>query len=298
MADCDVCNVCDAPGNYADAKDVAQVACNVRAFGNEVFTFWRCSNCQSLHCREDVDLDRYYRAYPVKSHTFDFWARAAYGNLLRRLSRSGLRPGMSVLDFGCGPGLLVRFLSERGFSSVKGYDAHVSEFSDKGTLAQVYDCVISQDVIEHSEDPRQFLLDLVKVLKPGGFLAIGTPNAAEIDLAKAELFSLSLHPPYHRHLLSEQALLAIAEGIGFEPLARYHRFYYDTLWPTVNYRFLRGYVRRAGNVLDVAFEPPRVGLVLSSPMLWVHALFGYFYPPRSEMMVLFRRTPENPASAN
>jgi len=298
MADCDVCNVCDAPGNFADAKDVARVACNVRAFGDEIFTFWRCANCQSLHCREHVDLDRYYRAYPVKSHTLDFWARAAYGNFLQRLSRAGLSPAMSVLDYGCGPGLLVRFLSERGFPSVKGYDAHVSEFSDKGILSQKYDCVISQDVIEHAEDPRQFLLDLVKVLKPGGLLAIGTPNAAEIDLAKAELFSLSLHPPYHRHLLSEQALLGIAEGIGLEPLARYHRFYYDTLWPTVNYRFLRGYVRRAENVLDAAFEPPRVGLVLSSPMLWVHALLGYFYPPRSEMMVLFRHTPGNPASAN
>lgn len=298
MADCDVCNLCDAPGNFAESKDVAQVVCNVRAFGNEVFTFWRCPNCQSLHCREHVDLDWYYRAYPVKGHTLDFWARAAYGNFLQRLDRAGLSPSMSVLDYGCGPGLLVRYFTERGFPSVKGYDAHVSEFSDKSILAQQYDCVISQDVIEHAEDPQQFLRDLSKLLKPGGLLVIGTPNATEIDLAKAELFSLSLHPPYHRHVLSEQALLGIAERAGLKSQTRYYRFYYDTLWPTVNYRFLRGYVRRAGNVLDAAFEPPRVGLVLTSPILWAHALFGYFYPPRSEMMVLFRRVSENPASDN
>ncbi len=290
MSECEVCNVCEDPGGLAGATDVARVACNVRAFRNEIFTFWRCSNCQSLHCREDADLDRYYREYPVKGHALDFWARAAYANHLHRLKLAGLRQGMSVLDFGCGPGLLVRYLRERGFSDVNGYDAHIPEFSDRGVFARSYDCVISQDVIEHAEDPRAFLAELVRLLVPGGLLAIGTPNAAGIKLAKPELFSLSLHPPYHRHLLSEQALLAMAGKKGLTPVARYHRFYYDTLWPTVNYRFLRGYVRRAGNVLDAAFEPPQVGLVLTSPVLWFHALFGYFFPPRSEMMVVFRRT--------
>lgn len=288
MAVCEICNVCEAPGSFASASDVAQVTCNVRAFANDIFTFWRCPNCQSLHCREDADLSRYYREYPVKGHALDFWARAAYANHLHRLSLAGLRQGMSILDYGCSMGLLVRYLSERGFTAVKGYDAYVTEFSGKSILNQKYDCVISQDVIEHAEDPQAFLADIVRLLVPGGLLAIGTPNAAGIDLAQPELFSLSLHPPYHRHLLSEQALLAMAGKLGLTPVARYHRFYYDTLWPTVNYRFLRGYVGRSGNVLDAAFEPPRVGLVLTSPLLWFHALFGYFFPPRSEMMVLFR----------
>ena len=68
MAECEVCNVCGTPGKFANASEVAEVACNVRAFGNEIFTFWRCPSCQSLHCREDADLDHYYRSYPVKGH--------------------------------------------------------------------------------------------------------------------------------------------------------------------------------------------------------------------------------------
>ena len=289
MAACEKCNVCEAPGTYARARDVVQVPCNVRAFASDVFTVWRCQNCQSLHCREDAEMDRYYREYPVKGHALDFWTRAAYATYLRRLSLAGLRQGMSILDYGCSAGLLVRYLSERGFPSVKGYDAYVAEFSSKSTLTQKYDCVISQDVLEHAEDPRALFSDLVGLLAPGGLLAIGTPNASEIDLNQPELFSLSLHPPYHRHLLSEQALLIMASKLGLTPVARYHRFYYDTPWPTVNYRFLRGYVRRSGNVLDAAFEPPRAGIVFTSPTLWFHALFGYFFPPRSEMMILFRQ---------
>ena len=293
MTECVRCNVCETPGEFAGAREIGRVRCNVRAFKDAIFTFWRCSSCGSLHCREDADLDMYYRNYPVKVHALDFWARAAYANLLERLRRAGLRRSMSVLDFGCGPGLLVRFLAERGYASVNGYDAHVAQFSDTKILDRTYDCIISQDVIEHFDNPREFLANLVRLLSPGGMLAIGTPDGAEIDLGDPERFSLSLHPPYHRHLLSAQALLAMASQLGLEPVAQYRRFYYDTLWPTVNYRFLRGYVRRAGNVLDAAFEPPHIWLVLTSPVLWFHALFGYFFPPRSEMMVLFRRKVED-----
>lgn len=289
MAECIRCNVCDAPGDFAGAKEVAQVPCNVRVFQNEVFTFWRCLSCRSLHCREDADLDRYYRHYPVKGHALDFWTRAAYANLLRRLRHGRVRPEMTVLDYGCGPGLLVKYLLERGFSRVAGYDAHVTEFADAHVLNPTYDCIIIQDVIEHADDPRAFLAGLIALLAPGGILAVGTPNGAAINLAQADLFSLSLHPPYHRHLLSADALVDMAGKLGLSETARYDRFYYDTLVPTVNYRFLREYVRRSGNVLDAAFEPPKIELVLTSPLLWIYALFGYLFPPRSEMMILFQR---------
>lgn len=289
MARCETCNVCDAPGNFTDTNDVTQVSCNVRSFANDAFTFWRCKNCHSLHCREDADLSKYYLEYPIQGHALDFWTRAAYANIFTRLIRAGLQPEMSILDYGCSMGLLVRYLAKRGFSSVNGYDAYVHEYSNKKILNKEYDCVISQDVIEHAESPQEFLAEMVRLLVPGGLLAIGTPNAAAIDLAQPKTFSLSLHPPYHRHLLSEQALLAMATKLELTPVARYHRFYYDTLWPTVNYRFLRGYIGRSGNLLNAAFEPPRVSVVLTSPVLWFHALFGYFFPPRSEMMLLFRR---------
>lgn len=288
MVDCTVCNVCDGRGRIEDARESRQVACNVRAYRHEIFLVWRCPSCGSLHCKQEVDLDFYYRNYPVQAHRLDFWARAAYANYLRRLSRSGIQRNQSVLDYGCGPGLLIQFLRQRGFRDVSGYDAHVPEFSSLVPLQRTYDCIIAQDVIEHVENPREWLEWLVGRLKPGGVMCIGTPNASGIDLGKPEIFALSLHQPYHRHLLSRQALLAMAENSGLSPIAKYDRFYYDTLYPTVNYRFLREYVRSAGNVLDAAFEDPKIGLVLSSPRLWFYAVFGYFIPPRSEMMVIFR----------
>ena len=288
MANCLICNVCDTPGSFDEAAQVEVVRCNVRAFETDLFTVWRCPNCYSLHCKEDADLPRYYSRYPVQQHELDLWARVAYRNYLSRLRRAGLLPGARVLDFGCGPGLLVKFLRENGYQA-QGYDAYAQNFADASVLDYQYDFVVAQDVLEHAEEPRELLKTLRSRVKVGGVLCIGTPDAAGIDLSDAQTYSLSLHQPYHRHILSEQALLALGHECDLAPLQIYHRFYYDTLVPTVNYRFLRSYVRRAGNLLDAAFEPPRLGMVMTSPQLIFEALFGYLFSPRSEMMVIFRR---------
>jgi len=289
MVECTECNVCNGNGKYENTQDSRDIACNVRAFQHEVFTVWRCPSCGSLHCKQPIDAGRYYRSYPVKSHTLDFWARTAYTNYLRRLTQVKINQASSVLDYGCGPGLLVEFLKQSGFQDVAGFDAHVPKFSNKAALDRTYDLVITQDVIEHVDNPREWLESLVQLLNPEGIICIGTPNAAEIDLSQADTFALSLHQPYHRHLLSYRALIAMAEKAGLKAIAQHDRFYYDTLYPTVNYRFLRAYVRRAGNLLDAAFEKPHLAMVLTSPKLWFLALFGYFFPPRSEMMILFRK---------
>src|SRR5574338_820884 len=289
MSECIICNVCQNPGLFSSAQERQQVPCNVRAFSDEKFTIWRCSGCGSLHCREHVDLDHYYEGYPVKLHQLDFWTRVAYGEYMRRLRRAGIKQTQSVLDFGCGPGLLIQFLHEHGYRHVSGYDAHVAQFSDADVLRRQYDVVVSQDVIEHMEAPATFLTELAERVKSGGMLCIGTPNADGIDLSRPQAFSLSLHPPYHRHLLSESALLDLSRERGLRPVAIYHRFYFDTWIPTVNYRFLKTYVYRAGNLLDAAFEKPKVGLLARSPALWFYALLGYLFPPRSEMMILFRK---------
>lgn len=287
--DCAVCGARVHHGWLSIAHETNRVQSNVREYQHEEFTVWRCHECKSLHCQEQVDLQQYYARYPVKQHRLDFWARTAYREYLRRLRRVGLKKTDRVLDYGCGPGLLVQFLRERGFEHATGYDAHVQEFADRTCLSSQYDVVISQDVIEHAVDPVVFLDELARLVKPGGILCIGTPNAEGIDLARPEDFALSLHQPYHQHILSERALMALAHRSGLDPIAVHRRFYYDTLFPTVNYRFLKTYVRAAGNTLDAAFEEPNFGLFLRSPRLWLAALLGYFAAPRSEMMIMFRR---------
>ena len=292
MAACTVCNVCDAPGTLAGAKERQRVPCNVRAFRNGCFTVWRCPNCGSLHSAEDADLDYYYSDYPphrVDATKLNFVTRIGCRHRSRILIRQGLKPSHSVLDYGCGGGLFLRYLEEEGFSDVTGYDAFVPAFSDTRTLDRRYDAVVAWDVIEHTDDPREFFRTVSGLLKPGGLLAIGTPDAAHIFLGKDPLATPELHQPYHRHILSEAALLNFGRENGLAPTHSSHRLYMDSLWPCINTQFLWGYTVKTGGYIDAVGEPPRFDVLLSSPELIAKAFFGYFFPNRTNMIVSFRK---------
>ena len=63
-----------------------------------------------------------------------------------------------------------------------GYDAYAPAFADPAALTRTYDCVVSQDVVEHVADPRALLATFDRLCRPGGVIAIGTPDASGIDL--------------------------------------------------------------------------------------------------------------------
>jgi SAM-dependent methyltransferase len=272
----------------ASASDAGKVPCNVRRFKENLFTLWRCAACGSLHCAEDADLPLYYAYYPLKDQRLTFHERIGYGNRLRLLGRQGFAPAHRILDYGCGTGLFVDFMRGRGLPQVFGYDAFVAAYDDPARLQETYDAVVSFDVIEHDDDPRAFMGRLSKLVRPGGLLVIGTPRADEVSIARHG--DPQLHPPYHRHILSEKVLVALGRDHGMTPVHIRRRFYFDSLWPTVNSRFICRYLQKSGGFLDAAVEPPRVGLVWRSPDLIFFALFGYFLPRGDSMIVTFRKT--------
>ena len=288
MAQCTQCDLCEHRGTLSGAVDVGQVPCNVREFRDDVFTLWRCTGCGAIHCKEDADLPRYYARYPLKNQKVTFSERVGYRNRIRLLTRQGLNTSARVLDYGCGSGLFVEFLREKGFGQVFGYDSFVPAYCDPRSLEGSYDAVVSYDVIEHDDDPRDFMCRVTTLVRPGGLLAIGTPNADHVSIAQTG--DPSLHAPYHRHILSEKTLLALGREQGMEPVHVYRRSFYDSLVPTVNSRFMWRYIRKSGGLLDAAVEPPDVALVLRSPEMIFFALFGYFVPVGDYMLVTFRRT--------
>jgi SAM-dependent methyltransferase len=252
-----------------------------------VFTLWRCTGCGSIHCAEDADLALYYAEYPLKRQKAGFGERIGYANRLRLLKRQGFRESDRILDYGCGAGLFVGVLGEKGLKQVFGYDEFVPAYHDPQRLQEHYDAVVSYDVIEHDDDPREFMRRVARLVRPGGLLAIGMPNADHVSIARKG--NPSLHPPYHRHILSERMLLALGREQGFEPTDIYRRSFYDSLFPTVNSRFLWRYMEKSGGLLDTAVEPPRTGLVLRSPDLLFFAFFGYFLSPGDWILVSFRK---------
>jgi SAM-dependent methyltransferase len=292
MAVCLRCNLCERPGTLSEAVEVAQVPCNVRQFRNDFFTIWRCTGCGSLHCKEDADLASYYADYPLKKQALAFSQRVGYANRARLLKRQGVRNSHRILDYGCGYGIFVKYLRENGFPDVTGYDPYVAAYSNPAALQHEYDTVVSYDVIEHYQDPREFLDGIGSLVRPGGLLVIGTPNADHLSLSSIR--DPGLHPPYHRHIFSERMLLTLAREQGMEPVDIHRRSFYDTLVPTVNSRFMWRYVENSEGLLDAAVEPPNAKLVLRSPEMVMLMFFGYLMPAGDNILVTFRKNRVQP----
>jgi SAM-dependent methyltransferase len=61
----------------------------------------------------------------------------------------------------------------------KGITAHVADLNKKMPMAdESVDVAVSNHVIEHLYSPNTFVEELYRILKPGGYAVIGTPNLA------------------------------------------------------------------------------------------------------------------------
>ncbi len=279
------CCVCGA--DPAPVSETAQVRSNVRAHRQERFGLWRCGGCKTIHAADEVDLDHYYRDYPFQRGTASWITRYFHRRMWRRLVAAGAGPRASVLDYGCGAGLLVADLAARGLDA-HGYDAYAPAFAEPAALARRYELVIAQDVIEHVADPLALLATFERLAEPGGLIAIGTPDAAALDLRAPERFVHSLHQPYHRHILTAAALDAAAARRGWRRVRRYATTHANTPVPTLNLPYLLRYLRANDDTIDVAYDPPRVRLAMFSPAAMFDALFGALRCPPTDGMTIFR----------
>ncbi|MGC4064040.1 MAG: class I SAM-dependent methyltransferase [Polyangiaceae bacterium] len=214
--------------------------------------------------------------------------RCAFRTRTAFLERVGIGRGSHVLDYGCATGLFVRYLRKHGYRA-EGFDPNVEEFRDTSLREGTYDAVVSYDVIEHVEKPEALLGRLASLIKPGGRLVIGTPDASKIDLAKPEKYAFELHQPYHVHILSGRQLMRLAERANLRPLSVRNRFCYDTIYPFVNTQFIWRYARACDNTLDSTLDIPRRDVLWRQPSLLFWALCGYFYPHRGSLVAAFEK---------
>ena len=81
------------------------------------------------------------------------------------------KPNPTILDFGCGNGMLVCFGKARGYN-VLGYDLYRPETHD--ALNSKYDCLLLIEVVEHLSEPFDELKLIKNLLNPGGKVMVET----------------------------------------------------------------------------------------------------------------------------
>jgi len=273
------------------AVESARVRSNVRAFRESEYRVWRCSSCRSIHAAGNVDLAAHYAAYPFHLLSRDVRLSIVYGKLLRRLRRSGLHRDSTILDYGCGSGAFVEFLRDRGFAAAVGYDEYNEDMAKPVRLRTRYDFVVAQDVLEHAEAPLELMQRLNELVRPGGIIALGTPDADSIDLARPSDFIHTLHAPYHRHIFSRFALELAATAQRWTLERRYSTMYTNTFVPFLNETFYRFYAGLFDDTLDALFGPVDVRALLRHlpRALWT-GLFGAFSSRQTDPMFVFRRS--------
>lgn len=111
-----------------------------------------------------------------------------------------------VLDISCGTGYGSRYLALQGADQVVGVDVDdrsiqfASKFYQHPSVSFIqsdahyvqsledesFDVIVSFETIEHLKNPRQFLLELRRLLKPGGQLFISCPNDYRVSPGVSE----------------------------------------------------------------------------------------------------------------
>lgn len=114
-------------------------------------------------------------------------------NLVSKLPMSLSRQGR-ILDLGCGTGAWLERLSDNGFENLHGVDADTEQnVGIRATVTQAnldtagwekklgsYDLITAIEVLEHLENPGQFLTQVAHLLNDNGQLLLTTPNVHSV----------------------------------------------------------------------------------------------------------------------
>ena len=134
------------------------------------------------------------------------FGRLAGETLLKFLDDQGIRLSGKMLDFGCGPGFLLEYLTKRNLycrgvefsrasvelanNRLKGNPFFKGvELAEDFSLpfeAETFDAVFLLETIEHilPEEFERTLRELYRILKKNGYVIITTPNAENLEGGK------------------------------------------------------------------------------------------------------------------
>jgi SAM-dependent methyltransferase len=196
------------------------------------FQIFSCQDCGTLYTSKlpesgaTKNYDDYYVPENLSVPTF----------IHKRLDQivatfSLYRQQNRLLDLGCGSGLLMHAAARAGWdaSGVEVSPAAVEYVRQQnygkvfcGKLDEAhypdnyFDVVASSEVLEHVDDPQAFVLEVERVLRPGGLFWATTPHGRGVSAKLLGLKWSIVGPPDHLHLFSVNGVRMLLKAAGFE----------------------------------------------------------------------------------
>jgi len=215
------------------------------------------------------------------------------GHLIRHFERP--IDGGKLLDIGCGAGVFLGFALEGGWqvcglepdeqaaqaSSLDDGVISIGGLPDTGFPDAQFDAILLNHVIEHVHEPREALLEVMRLLRAGGQATVITPSLSSWSHAIYNRNWRGLEPPRHLALFNRPAIERLCRQIGFrtvefKPSRRNARYY---LWPSEEIR------RNAAG-------KPRMGYVMRGLLRCLAFILDSLkaiFPDRDEEIVLVLR---------
>jgi 2-polyprenyl-3-methyl-5-hydroxy-6-metoxy-1,4-benzoquinol methylase len=211
----------------------------------EGFSYVRCRVCSLVQQNPQPDREAIEARYGEHSSQAYLQYELANEATFLKLQQMGLKDGgffnleaqffnqtackPRVLDIGCATGALLAWLRDRGWDcagiELCGPAADYARDVRKlqiitGTIESAQlpgnsvDVVLASHVIEHVHNPKSFVTEIYRCLKPGGYVFITTPS---IDGFQARLFGSRWRSAIfdHLYLFSKKTLRTLLEEAGF-----------------------------------------------------------------------------------
>ncbi len=197
-----------------------------------------CRSCQHVFVEAAASREEVAAAYRSRDshHSSDLkekWDYSpikddmVYGPLLDKIGKL-TRPGR-LLDIGCSNGSFVYAANRRGWGGcgieletgsfnlarTHGVEVYNKELAEKAFPENHFSAVTMWQVIEHLKDPGEMLAEIYRVLKPGGVLAVSTPNRRSIGWLLNGVRWQPVEPEVHFHLFDPRGLKDLHDRYGF-----------------------------------------------------------------------------------
>lgn len=207
--------------------------------------YFRCTNCGLLAQYPLPPLKYIASFYPsnYRNH-LQFGKRSVYSLLkkyqvnrvARELEHLAKHKHDNILEIGCGNGLLLTSLRDRGFHALWGTDmsdAGQKSLSQKDIVFRKadiektfpfnrrFEMIILNHVVEHLLDPILVLASCKKHLAETGKIVIITPNSDSILLQIFNKYWDGINAPRHIHIFSPRSLENMRKKLNVGRLTTY-----------------------------------------------------------------------------
>jgi SAM-dependent methyltransferase len=217
------------------------------AFQKFDFSYVRCSDCRTIYMSPRPS-ERVMADYYASSENYAYWAKhifpASEATRREKIHKPWLQrvlafceryrvPRRRLIEVGPGFGTFCSVAIEaRAFEDVVAIEPtpelaaacrerHVpvieKRVEDVGPGVAPADVLVSFEVIEHLFEPRRFLEQAGRLVRPGGLLVLSCPNGEGFDIAMLGPASQAVDAE-HVNLFNPASLRRLVDACGFETL--------------------------------------------------------------------------------